>query len=121
MSKFLRRMVLVSLGVLESFSILKAYHFDPMVEFAYPRSHVQIIRHQACQAVYAAQSFDYEKTIALLEQVDSSLVVRHNLSDDDTAYLQAMLDHLNHLIDALEHHEDRSKIVQLLHNIEHKI
>jgi hypothetical protein len=95
-----------------------AKSFDPMIHFAYPVSEVQAIRHQICQAVYAAQHNNYENAASLLENVRSLLSYRHNLSEDDQAYLQAMIDHLNHLISQLENESDRTKMVELLNDVQ---
>ena len=90
-------------------SISGAYHFDIMTNFSYPISDIELIRHEITQGLYFLQQSTYRsqnstQALQLLELAQNA--TRLNMTPDDEAFFQAMIDQINALINNLENKED---------------
>lgn len=77
-------------------------NFDIMVDFAYPVSAMQGVRHDLSQAVYFLQRHDFDTVISLLHGACAQPNLRKAMSDDDRDYIEQMIQQIDSLINQLE-------------------
>jgi len=87
-----------------------------IIDFSYPVSQVESARQDIAQALYFLQDGTYQdvdKALNLIESGSDKLNTRIVLDPDDRDYLQAMIDKINSLINALENDDQRSYLASL--------
>ena len=76
--------------------------FDVMIDCQYPIFTMQAIREALSQAVYSLQQNNIDQSFAMMEMAISQMQSRHQTTSDDKEFIQAMIDKINDLINALE-------------------
>lgn len=104
----------------EEFQDEEHVNLDLMVDFAYPVSTMQSVRHDLSQAVYFLQNNDHSSVISLLENACTKFNTRQNIHDDDRDFIQEMINQINALIEKLED-SDRSVIHDLCQQLQDKL
>ena len=93
--------------------------FDSMIDFSYPISTIQSVRHDASQALYFLQQGDHSSVSSLLQSAVSKMDSRQMVQQDDINFMQEMIDKINSLIDTLEE-SDRSVVSDLCQQLHDK-
>lgn len=114
-------MIIASAYSVICYANLDEEQLDPMIDFAYPVSMMQSIRHDISSAVYALRHDNKLSAESLLENVVARLISRIAISDDDREYIQEMINQINILIAQLEDRSDYAHISDLSQQVSEKL
>lgn len=107
----------VTVMSISSRSADSGYEIDVMVDFGYPIFMMQSIRQDLNQAVYACQQKKHESVLLMLNDALSKLNSQVSMNVDDIAYIKAMIDQINVLMETTENDQDRSLILEVCQQI----
>lgn len=101
---------------------------DTMVEFGYPVSEIEAIRHDIAQglcflrqASVSQDSYEFMRALQALEHADDAYTTRTGISSDDRDVLQNLMDQINALISTLEDQDMRSNLSHIHDRLDHKL
>jgi hypothetical protein len=108
---------LITLSI-QSRQLQNSDEIDVMVDFAYPVSIMQSIRQDLNQALYACQQKKYESALSMLHNAVSKLHEQEIVMNaDDIAYMKAMINQINVLMQNVENDQDRSALIDLCQQV----
>jgi len=112
--------VMFSVGIHSNDDLHESQDFDSILDFSYPVSVIESVRHDLSQAVYYLQNNDSSSGSSLLQDAVSKLSSRQMVQQDDINFMQEMIDKINGLIETLEE-SDRSVISGLCQQLQEKL